>query len=77
MGRATAADIRRYSGEIAEFLCDVADVKLIVVACNSAASTSLDELRYRFDVPIVGVIEPGLRAACQSDVQRESRRHRH
>jgi glutamate racemase len=64
-GSRTSEEIRRYSGEIAEYLCEVADVKLIVVACNSAASASLDELRYRFDLPIVGVIEPGLRAAAK------------
>ena len=38
-------------------------MKMIVVACNTASSVALDELRYDFDVPIVGVIEPGARAA--------------
>jgi glutamate racemase len=41
-------------------------VKIIVVACNSAAAAALDELRARVDVPVLGVIEPGVRAARQA-----------
>jgi glutamate racemase len=39
------------------------NVKLIVVACNTASSTSLDVLRERFNIPIVGVIKPGAEKA--------------
>ncbi|HXC93416.1 MAG TPA: glutamate racemase, partial [Geobacteraceae bacterium] len=40
------------------------DIKLLVVACNTASAVSLDELKAEFPIPIVGVIEPGaLRAA--------------
>lgn len=62
-GPRPADEIRRFSREIAEYLVAAEDVKMIVVACNTAASVALDELRYDFDVPVVGVIEPGLRAA--------------
>jgi glutamate racemase len=41
------------------------DAKMIVVACNSAASVALDVLRERCDVPVIGVIEPGIRAAMR------------
>ena len=41
------------------------DVKALVVACNSAAAAALDVLRDRLDIPVVGVIEPGLRAAAR------------
>ncbi len=34
----------------------------MVVACNNATAAALDELRYEFDVPLVGVIDPGVRA---------------
>ena len=40
------------------------DVKLIVVACNTATAYSLDVLRNELDVPVVGVIDPGARAAA-------------
>jgi glutamate racemase len=41
------------------------DMKTLVVACNSAAAAALDTLRDRLDIPVVGVIEPGLRAAAR------------
>jgi len=41
-------------------------VKLLVVACNSATAAALPALREAFDLPIVGVIEPGVRAAASA-----------
>src|SRR3990167_9133706 len=38
-------------------------VKLIVVACNTVSSTSMDELIQHVDVPVIGVIKPGARKA--------------
>jgi len=38
-------------------------VKLIVVACNTASSYALETLQKNFNVPIIGVIEPGVNAA--------------
>lgn len=61
-GTKSGETVTRYSIENVEFLL-ARDVKMIVVACNSASATALDVLRARFDVPIVGVIEPGARAA--------------
>jgi glutamate racemase len=42
------------------------DVKLIVVACNSAAAAALPQLQSSFTTPIVGVVMPGARAAVQA-----------
>ncbi len=61
-GTKSADAVTRYSIENAEFLCDKG-VKLVVVACNSASAVALDVLRERCAVPVVGVIEPGARAA--------------
>jgi glutamate racemase len=61
-GTKSGETVTRYSIENVEFLL-ARGVKMIVVACNSASATALDALRERFDVPIVGVIEPGARAA--------------
>jgi len=38
-------------------------VKMIVIACNSSASHALNILRRKFDVPVLGVIEPGVKKA--------------
>jgi glutamate racemase len=40
-------------------------VKMVIVACNTATSLALDLLKEKFPMPIVGVIEPGARAALR------------
>jgi glutamate racemase len=55
-------EVLKYALEIGDVLAEH-DAKLLVVACNSAASVALDALRARHEVPVVGVIEPGMRAA--------------
>lgn len=59
-------EVREFAREITRVLIERHDVKLIVVACNTAAAAALDLLRFEFDVPIVGVIEPGVRAAIKA-----------
>jgi glutamate racemase len=54
--------VRRYSREIAAFLRDQG-VKSIVVACNTATAHALGTLRDEMDMPVIGVVEPGARAA--------------
>lgn len=61
-GSKPADEVLKYSLEIVDLLLEH-DVRMIVVACNSAASVALEPLRDRLDLPVVGVIEPGLRAA--------------
>jgi glutamate racemase len=55
--------VRRYSREILAWLLDQG-VKAVVVACNTATAHALDDLQARSPVPVVGVIEPGARAAA-------------
>ena len=54
--------IIRFSLEISQFLLQE-KVKMIVVACNTASAFALPALSAKFDLPIVGVIAPGARAA--------------
>jgi len=69
-GNKSADAVRRYSLENTEFLADKG-IKMLVVACNSAAAVSLDSLRERFDIPIVGVIEPGAERAVKQTRNRK------
>ena len=55
------AEVRAHALQIADLLVE-RGVKALVVACNSAAAAALDELRDRYEIPVIGVIEPGLRA---------------
>ena len=63
-GTKHADEVLKYALDIGDVLAE-RDAKLLVVACNSAASVALDPLRGRHDVPVIGVIEPGLRAAMR------------
>ena len=54
--------VRRYSGEILQYLLG-RGVKMVVVACNTSTAHALDDLRRRSPVPVIGVIEPGAKAA--------------
>ncbi|MFM8302957.1 MAG: glutamate racemase [Actinomycetota bacterium] len=58
-------EVLKYALEIADVLVE-RDAKLLVVACNSATSVALEVLCERLDIPVVGVIEPGLRAAARA-----------
>jgi glutamate racemase len=57
--------VQRYSREIAQFLIGEG-VKAIVVACNTATAHALPSLMAEFDLPILGVIRPGARAAVRA-----------
>lgn len=56
--------VQQYALEDARFLLQF-DVKMIVVACNSASAAALTLLQERLDIPVVGVVVPGARAAVQ------------
>jgi len=48
----------------ARTLLGLADLKLLVVACNTASAVSLPALSAALSIPVIGVIEPGARAAA-------------
>lgn len=56
--------VTRYSLENTDFLVDKG-VKVLVVACNTASAVSLERLRERYEIPVIGVIEPGAREAIR------------
>jgi glutamate racemase len=59
------ADVTKYALEMADLLTEQ-EMKLLVVACNRVSSVALDELRRQCGIPVIGVIEPGVRAAIQA-----------
>jgi len=56
--------VLRYSFENAGFLTSK-NIKLMVIACNTASSVSLDAIKSRVSIPVIGVIEPGAKAAVK------------
>lgn len=61
-GSKSKDNIIRYSRQIINFL-RTKGVKVIVIACNTASALALDTVKDEFDIPIIGVVEPGARAA--------------
>lgn len=64
-GSKSATTVQRYAQEAAAFLLS-RNVKMVVVACNTATAHAESALRTSLSVPVVGVIEPGARAAVEA-----------
>jgi glutamate racemase len=59
-------EVRSFAVQIGRWLVDSIDVKLIVVACNTASAAALETLQAVVPVPVVGVIGPGVRALSKA-----------
>lgn len=65
-GTKSAETVVRYALQAAEALLGF-DLKALVVACNTASAAALPALRERYpEMPLLGVVEPGARAASQA-----------
>lgn len=64
-GTRSARTVVRYAIGCAERLLRF-EIKLLVIACNTASGVALEELQARLDIPVVGVIRPGARAGVQA-----------
>src|SRR5690625_758369 len=58
-------EIKQFTNELVQFLLKK-NVKMIVIACNTATAFTLEELKGKLDIPIIGVIQPGARAAIKN-----------
>ncbi len=65
-GNKNESTIIRYSLEAVEFLKNF-DIEFLVVACNSASSVAIEELKKEASFPVVGVIEAGVKAVEKED----------
>jgi glutamate racemase len=68
-GPKSAETVTRFSREIVTFLLEQG-VKAIVIACNTSTAHALETLKSEFDVPIIGVIQPGSYAASRATANR-------
>jgi glutamate racemase len=64
-GSKSKETIIRFSRQIIRFL-QTKEVKAIVVACNTASALALDEVEKELDIPIIGVLKPGAKAAVET-----------
>ena len=64
------AEVQGYVRQICSWLVEQG-VKMIVIACNTATAAGLHLAQQEFDVPIIGVVEPGARAAARRTINRK------
>jgi glutamate racemase len=64
-GTKSRETVVRYAKSCAQILLD-RGVKLLVVACNTASAYALEALQDDLDIPVIGVVEPGARAAVET-----------
>lgn len=69
-GIKSAETVTRYSMEIADFLL-AQKIKMLIVACNTASSVALPDLAARCDIPVIGVLVPGAKAAVKYSAVRK------
>ncbi|MDQ7037836.1 MAG: glutamate racemase [Aquificota bacterium] len=63
-GNRSPETVIRYSLECAGFLME-RGIEVLVIACNTASSYAIEELKKKLPVPVVGVVEPGVREAVR------------
>lgn len=63
-GPRTTAEVRRFTWELTNFLLKK-NIKMLVIACNTATAAALDDIRKELNIPVLGVINPGARAAIK------------
>lgn len=64
-GPRPAEQVIEYTWEMTRFLLEK-QIKMLVIACNTATAVALEEIKNTLDIPVVGVILPGVRAALKA-----------
>ncbi len=57
-------EIRQFTWEMTNYLLGY-DIKMLVIACNTATAVALEEIRDTLNIPVIGVIHPGARTALK------------
>ncbi|KPD01529.1 Glutamate racemase [Geobacillus sp. BCO2] len=58
-------EVRRFTWQMIDYLRQY-PLKMLVIACNTATAVALDDVRAKLDIPVLGVIHPGARAALKA-----------
>lgn len=61
-------ELKGFAHNITRFLVDKG-CKMIIIACNTSTSLAYNELKELYEIPVIGVIEPGVDKALRSDIQ--------
>lgn len=64
-GPRSKEEVQKFTWEMVQFLLKK-NIKLLVIACNTATAFAIEELKKTLDIPVIGVINPGARAAIKT-----------
>ncbi|HLR40139.1 MAG TPA: glutamate racemase [Virgibacillus sp.] len=64
-GPRSKKEVKQFTWEMVEFLLKK-NIKMLVIACNTATAFALTELQEELDIPVIGVIQPGARSAIKA-----------
>ncbi|PLX70757.1 MAG: glutamate racemase [Denitrovibrio sp.] len=70
-GSRSQETVIKYSLQCAQFLVENFDIDTIIVACNTASSYAIDNIREKFGVNVIGVVEPGAKSAFMLSANRK------
>lgn len=65
-GPRSREEVRRFTWEMTEHLLDL-NIKMLVIACNTATAVVLEEMQKQLPIPVVGVIHPVITYSFKSD----------
>ncbi len=63
-GPRSSGEVKTFTWEMTRYLLQY-DIKMLIIACNTATAVVLDEIQTHLDIPVIGVIHPGARAAIK------------
>lgn len=64
-GPRSKEEVQKFTWEMVDFLLEK-EIKLLVIACNTATAFTIEDLKNKLDIPVIGVINPGARAAIKA-----------
>jgi len=57
-------EVRQFTWELTNYLLSY-DIKMLVIACNTATALVMEEIQQNIDIPVIGVVYPGARTALK------------
>ncbi|WP_026581853.1 glutamate racemase [Bacillus sp. J33] len=63
-GPRTGEEVKAFTWQMTQFLLGK-NIKMLIIACNTATAVALEEIRHELSIPVIGVIFPGARTAIK------------
>ena len=69
-GPRSSSEVKQFTWEMTNYLLDQYQIKMLIIACNTATAVVLNEIQEKLDIPVRGVIHPGARSALKETTNR-------